>query len=69
MEATCTKCFFLRNLLSLGGAIFLQVSWHRAQSFYLSPAHSNRGVVFIFTKKLFPLSANNLSRFKEAVLV
>ena len=69
MEATCTKCFFLRGLLSLGGAIFLQVSWHRAQSFYLSPAHSNRGVVLIFTKNLFPLFANNLSRFKEAALV
>ena len=69
MEATCAKCFFLRDLLSLGGAIFLQVSWHRAQSFYLSPAHSNRGVVFIFTKNLFPLLANNLSRSKEAALV
>ena len=69
MEATCTKCFFLRSLLSLGGAIFLQVSWHRAQSFYLSPVHSNRGVVFIFTKKLFPLLANNLSSSKEVALV
>ena len=69
MEATCTKGFSLRNILSLGGAIFLQVSWHRAQSFYLSPAHSNRGVVFIFTKNLFPLLANNLSRSKEAALV